>query len=205
MSNNQKHTVATDALETLGKCPIPDNSGRDAIHLAVEPVIAGQILHAGERIKIMAERAWLATANETIGIVDPFVEGPIHPGTKFWLVVLPRTISSLRHVWSHPAFPDEPVSAYHEDADEHYVTPPEKLSELWMRAWAVEHLSDDYYDDGGGMDAEQAYRFAIEAGHDTNIGSFESARDHIDGTWWDHWERITGQPGKRDEYFSCAC
>lgn len=43
MSSNtgDKRSVSTDALETLGTI-IDDRAGRDAIHLAVEPVHAGE-------------------------------------------------------------------------------------------------------------------------------------------------------------------
>jgi hypothetical protein len=123
--SNQKHTVLTDALDTLGTCPIPENSGRDAIHLAVEPVIAGQLLMAGDRCKIVdgvAVARVMTSDNDddATGIVDPFLHRPAHvnKGEKFWFVVLPRTITSLRHVWSHPAFPEAQAVA---DTDPHYV------------------------------------------------------------------------------------
>ena len=40
---SDKRSVATDALETLGTI-IDDTQKRDAIHLAVEPVVAGERL-----------------------------------------------------------------------------------------------------------------------------------------------------------------
>ena len=49
MSNSDKRTVATDALETLGMI-INDAAGRDAIHLAVEPMIARHPLRPGEYV-----------------------------------------------------------------------------------------------------------------------------------------------------------
>lgn len=123
--SNQKHTVSTDALDTLGTCPIPENSGRDAIHLAVEPAIAGQLLMAGDRVKIVdgvaVARVNNGDSDDATGIVDPFLVRPgfVEKGQKFWFVVLPRTITSLRHVWSHPAFPE--AAEYHKDEmDEHY-------------------------------------------------------------------------------------
>lgn len=203
--SNQKHTVATDALETLGTFPIPDNSGRDAIHLAVEPVVAGTTLRAGERIKIEYGKAELASPDEAIGIVDPFVPGIVRKGQRFWLVVLPRTITSLRHVWSHPLFPDEGAAAYHADADEHYVVGSKAASEAWMRAWAVEHVSEDYYGEGKECSPDEALAYAILAGENNHIGPYESARDYIDGEWWTHWETITGRHGNSDKYFSCGC
>ena len=93
--SNQKHTVSTDALDTLGTCPIPENSGRDAIHLAVEPMVAGTTLHAGQRIRLLNGVAFPCIekwdSDDATGIVDPFLVWPVQQGEKFWFVVLPRT------------------------------------------------------------------------------------------------------------------
>lgn len=101
-----KHTVTTDALATLGYI-VDETAQRDAIHLAVEPVVAGQLLHAGQHVgKLPNEGApeYGITTN-TVGIVDPFLRGPVHRGQRFWLILYPRQITSLRHVWEHPEFP----------------------------------------------------------------------------------------------------
>ena len=47
-----KRSVVTDALETLGNI-IDDTCKRDAIHLAVEPCIAGEVLSPGDHIGVL--------------------------------------------------------------------------------------------------------------------------------------------------------
>lgn len=107
-----KRTVATDALETLGMIHFKPEA-RDAIHLAVEPVEAGEPLSQGEDIGIGKDgRAYtsgtVVKGEEVrgVGIVDPFLPRVVNKGERFWLVVYPRMISSLRHVWDHPDFPE---------------------------------------------------------------------------------------------------
>ena len=100
----------TDALATLGTI-ITSHEKRDAIHLGVENVIAGENLIPGdhlcwgnlERTTVVRCRPHSVNA---IGIVDPFLGVPVAKGERFWLIVYPRQITSLRHVWEHPSFPD---------------------------------------------------------------------------------------------------
>lgn len=188
--------MATDAVATIGML-IPENAGRDAIHLAVEPVIAGEKLFPGQHIGFLPDGRVGAAAAELLGIVDPFLTSPVFPDSRFWLVVYPRTITSLRHVWAHPAFAPAEIGAA--------APAPKSYSETWMRNWAVAYLSYDYYGDGAAISDEAAYERAISAGRDLYIGPYESARDTIDNEWWDHWENITGEKGQRGEYFSCSC
>jgi hypothetical protein len=99
-----KRSVHTDALETLGMIHFKPEA-RDAIHLAVEPVTAGEDLLPGEHIGLYVD----GTAHKDlrhIGIVDPFLpKSGVKKGQRFWLVVYPRMVTSLRHVWDHPDFP----------------------------------------------------------------------------------------------------
>ena len=109
-------TPSTDALETLGMIHFKPEK-RDAIHLAVEPVVAGMILAPGEKIGILHGVAYPAGSTQMIdanlngkvpcqGIVDPFLPRNVNRGESFWFIMNPRMVTSLRHVWDHPDFPE---------------------------------------------------------------------------------------------------
>lgn len=114
-THGDKRTPSTDALETLGMIHFKPEH-RDAIHLAVEPVIAGEDLKVGQQIGIIDGTAFSTGTIVNFddergdirvpyhGIVDPFLpRGPIS-FERFWFVMAPRMVTSLRHVWEHPDF-----------------------------------------------------------------------------------------------------
>lgn len=87
----------------LGKI-ITGQAFRDAVHVAIMPVKAAQPLCPGWHVGI-DERGNATTYTEKpIGIVDPFLPVLVQPGETFYLCLYPNTITSLRHVWTHPAF-----------------------------------------------------------------------------------------------------
>lgn len=197
-----KRSVHTDALATLGTI-LGGDEARDAIHLAVEPVQAAHDLMPGQDVGILPCGRAGVTADKFVGIVDPFLRNKVARGERFWLIVYPRTITSLRHVWEHPDFKRiEHIDIVHAGTQ---TANDKAYSERWMREWALRHVSYDYYGEGTPKTGEEALEYAIEAGRDMNIGPYESARDYIDEEWWVHWERITGEKGQRGEYFSCSC
>lgn len=110
MSHGDKRTPATDALETLGMIHFKTEK-RDAIHLAVEPVVASQYLLIGSKIGIINGIAYPSGKQmpdgSTVpyhGIVDPFLPRCPEEGESFWFIMAPRMVTSLRHVWEHPDF-----------------------------------------------------------------------------------------------------
>lgn len=192
---SDKRSVATDALDTLGTAPLDDHQKRDAIHLAVEPVIAGERLNPGERITVTDGIASSADGDDVLGIVDPFLTKPVRKGQRFWFVMLPRTIKSLRHVWAHPAFPDEVGTN---------APPPasKEASERWLREFINSADCPSYEEVMG----------AIAGG---NRSSYSDEYLHFDGSdahgeippeFWDHAEVVLGRKlTQRPTYFSCSC
>lgn len=165
----------SDAQFTIGQL-LDENAKRDAVHFAVAPQVADKAYTPGEDFN-------------AVGIVDPFLKAPVKQGERFWLFLYPNTITSLRHHWTHPAFPETEAES----------------SKEWMTRWAMEHVSEDYYGDSGKCSEAEAYAFALDLGLTHNLGPYEDARDYIDDTWWHHWEKLTGQQGDRKAYFRCAC
>ena len=198
MSNR---SVSTDALETLGTI-IDDTQKRDAIHLAVLPAVAGERLKPGENIHLVNGKALSCSdpGDVSLGIVDPFLTAPVKKGERFWMVLRPRLVTSLRHVWSHPAFPDE--------ADEVLVR-SKAASEAWLRNFCEKAdcppyekvlatvLGEDVADeDGWGAGITDNYL------HFGGIG----ARGEIPPEFWDHMEVVTGKKmTERPDFFSCSC
>jgi hypothetical protein len=168
-----------------------DDAQRDAIHIAVAPVVAGERLYPGQHVAFEAGSAErVRPFGTTIGIVDPFHEGPILPEQRFWMFLYPNTITSLRHEWTHPAFAPEPPSS--RDA-----------SEAWLR---------DFCDRSDCPGYEAVIAKAID-----NSDAWDSAYLHFNGSdahgeippeFWDHVEVVTGRSiprGERAEFFSCSC
>lgn len=84
----------------LGQIIPPDaKQFKDAIHVAIAPMIAGECLKPGEHVGIEeGGKMYLATMLiEPIGIVDPFLKNiTVGVGERFWLFLYPGTITSLR-------------------------------------------------------------------------------------------------------------
>jgi hypothetical protein len=209
MSNkgSDKRSVATDALETLGTI-IGADQKRDAIHLAVEPVVAGEGLRVGEDITVVNGVAWARAP--FLGIVDPFLKRGVKPGERFWFVMYPRQVHSLRHVWTHPAFSDEPEVA----SPSPFSEISREASEKWLRNYIDScDLSVYEYEDvlkaavgDRVQDAEGYYGLSNQG--DYMLMSGYSGYGDIPAEFWTHVEVVTGKAvpaAYRATHFSCSC
>lgn len=76
---------------------------RDAIHIAIAPVIASVRLMPAEKVSVDGFPEGF-TDNPMVGIVDPFLSEDVLSGQTFYLFLFPQTVTSLRHEWTHPEF-----------------------------------------------------------------------------------------------------
>jgi hypothetical protein len=204
MSNADKRNVHTDALDTLGSI-ITENEKRDAIHLAVEPAVAGHQLMPGDHVGFLKDGR-IGHCEDPVGIVDPFLKTTVKKGERFWLVVYPRQITSLRHVWTHPAFGDEPM----EPADA--GKSPAEISEAWLREFC-RNADCPGYDDvmtavTGGALEDYGYGDSYRNDGEYLFFAGRDAHGEIPPEFWDHVEVVTGKkigPEDRAQYFSCSC
>jgi len=186
MSNTgdgDKRKVTTDALETLGSV-IGPKEARDAIHLAVEPTIAKDRLRPGDHVGAdgSLDKPW-------VGIVDPFLSRNVERGERFWLVVYPRQINSLRHVWTHPSFPDTPEIVK--------AAPSRETSERWLRDFVAHADCPDY---------ETVIAAAVNVDDEEYLHFNQDAHGEIPPEFWDHVEVVTGRKCvNRPTFFSCGC
>lgn len=179
-----------DALATLGTL-IDATQKRDAIHIAVAPVIASQMLTPGMHVGFLPDGT-VGICEETVGIVDPFLRTLLKRGDRFWLFVYPRQITSLRHVWSHPAFAEET------EKTSPVASPIQSRSEKWLREYAAT--------------LPATYEELMEnAGCYVRDGEYWCQGDRFEGSYlpdefWSHYEAVTGEiVSNRSSFFSCSC
>jgi hypothetical protein len=189
--------MAKDAVATMGAVLPDDAGGRDAVHVAVFSAVCEQDLKPGQLVWIVAQgdpdtlvRA--IGSRNAVGIADPFIDKTIPANKRFWVYLMPRTITALSHRWSHPAF---------EQAASSYVPPSQKLlSEKWLRDYCIRNDVPSY----------ETFMQAVEH------ADMNDEYLHIDGQdasgaippeLWVHVENILGEklPAEKPKYFSCSC
>lgn len=93
----------------FGNFVTDEDADRDAVHVAVVPLITAVWLTPGTHVGRNKDGFLTDKTNEKLGIVDPFLSPAtlrIPPGTRVWLFLYPKTVTGMRHHWKHPAFPD---------------------------------------------------------------------------------------------------
>lgn len=211
MSNTHadKRTVNTDALETLGMI-IGPNEKRDAIHLAVDPVVAVEGLYPGQDVGFVD--GGVGMCDNPVGIVDPFLKDAVKAGDMFWLVVYPREITSLRHVWSHPKFDDEAEDEVEKAPLADRIEFKKELDGTnAARRWV------ESYADSVGLDFDELVDAAeewVSSSHNSTWGGeYLNRGELLDGVslpseFWIHYQKFTGKvvdPQYQQNFFTCSC
>lgn len=176
----------------IGKL-LTEDQRRDAIHIAVAPMVAGEKLYPGQDVGMVGEDV-AGRADSNIGIVDPFLKAPVFPGQRCWIFLYPLTITSLRHEWTHPAFAAGDVMSEALRA----------ASEAWLRDFAAD-IGLTYSEV-----IHTAENFIRGGEYHTFQGRDTPERCYTDkAAFWHHYEVVSGERlESRNELaapFSCSC
>lgn len=169
---------------SIGKILSSDSQAeRDAIHIAVIPVEASEDLNPGQHIGYKEGKT---INSDYIGVIDPFLTSVLK-GQRCYIFLYPNTITSLRHVWTHPLIGDEKSTIISKEA-----------SEKWLRDFISEADCPDY---------DTVIAAALDADDDEYLHFVDSdAHGEIPAEFWDHLEVVTGTKiVTRPKYFSCSC
>lgn len=180
---------------------------RDAVHIAVAPVIAAETLYPGqhvgfvegstETIAPIAEGARGFQNKPALGIVDPFLTTRVLKGERCWMFLYPQTITSLRHQWTHPAFAaaaEPPLTGKAE-------------SERWLREFINGADCPSYEAVIATAIGEIGSKDQWDPGEYLHFNG-QDAHGEIPPEFWDHVEIVTGRAipkDKRAARFSCGC
>lgn len=182
----------------LGKKLDSLNHSRDAIHIACIPLEAAEDFRHKRFFKLKFNSNTLAVPADPVygevdGIVDPFLTddwGWINKGEYFWGVLMPNTVTGMRHHWEHPKF-----DSVRECTD----------SELWLRHFA-EKWNFDFDTLIEGASGKGEWRYIVARGVDLHSAS-ELGEDYE--LFWYHLEKYTGkkisEEDRKDFGWSCSC
>lgn len=177
--------------DVLGKLA-PEYAKRDAVHVAIAPVVADQRLAPGQRVGFVDDaRTSVGVCPKPLGIVDPFLGRPVEKGERFYLVLFPNTITSLRHDWTHPAFPAEGQTSMSEH-------------EMWLRIYASRMNCYDTPEEAfqrliEGLQSQELFAYGRDLHGFHELEDPEELRTHAEaylGRPLGDWGRFT---------FSCSC
>lgn len=96
----------SEQILKLGQAP-GSGARRDAAHVAVLPIQAGQRLLPGQSVRVMDGRAWGSSTDVRHGITDPFLKDAVETGGMVYVLLNPGSIVGLRHAWVHPEIDEE--------------------------------------------------------------------------------------------------
>jgi hypothetical protein len=183
--------------EQIGK-KLSAEAQRDAIHIAVLPVVAdddwiapGETVRLAEGTNNLVRRA---QGGPSIGIADPFLNEPIRKQDRFWVFIHPNTVTGMRHEWEHPQID--------------HSKPATNESEAWLQQFALEWSLD--YDEliaeASAKSAHSGDHYVTAQGIDLH-GAQELGSDH--DLFWSHLQNLTGKQfdlQHRNNFgWSCTC
>jgi hypothetical protein len=186
----------------LGKI-ITGEAHRDAIHIAIAPVTAAVMLYPAQEVRLLTDGQRVDGGTPSVGIVDPFLRGPVFEGQRFYVFLHPQTVTGMRHHWQHPAF--DGGCAASAPLPPH---PDIAASEKWLKDFCADSDGPSY--DvirrvlAGEMDGFGDVSFRVEGEYFYVYG--QNASGEIPPEFWEHVEVVTGKMQiNRPSHFTCSC
>lgn len=167
---------------------------KDAIHVAVISVEAGEQLLPGDKIfldvdTLVAKKR--GTNYFTHGIVDPFLRWAVYEGECFDLWLYPNFIEGMRHNWKHGSikdYPEESEDVLKQRAEVQLISIADTFGLSFNR---LMRAAQEYLEDG---------TYLCEGGRWEGM--------YLPDEFWDFYEVYTGKivPDEtRGSFFSCSC
>lgn len=197
-----KDQPAIGTLLNPGKLP-----NRDAIHVAILPIIAGARLHRGEPFRIKRGTKNIALSGEyngkystqnrnlssAVGIIDPYLSTfAVQEGEACYGFMYPNTITGLHHHWEHPIVDSGDSER---EINEH---------EQWLIGFAEDWNFDyDQLIDAATGNSNYVVALGIDLHSADDLGA------GVEQEFWEHIEGLTGkeisESHKKDMVWSCSC
>lgn len=177
---------------------LPHDRARDAVHIAVIPVVAGEALQPGDRVVIVPPgrgvKRRVEHRHEWVGLVDPYLGAYVREGQRFWCFMRPGTVTAMHHNWHHDAFP---LSVASDEGTK-------LMSEGWLRNFA-ERYQVGYMNLVEQATAGDSKYPGITVGTD----DVHEMSDGEKSLFWHHLAVVTGRMYSAEYqgnmYWSCAC
>lgn len=171
---------------------------KDALHFPVVSVKSSDRFLPGEPVGLN-DKGLAAQVDDPIGIVDPFLKRAVEPGDTFWLMLYQKTVTNLRHDWSHPAF----------DAAQAKCEETLKTASIeWLKIYAANVCPYDVPDDGTKDVAYERFMENVKAGNIYYHGSDLHGASELEKPeeLFHHLGVVLGRPvGAGSFDYSCSC
>lgn len=179
----------------LGEIPKND-ADRDAVHVAIVPIVTGEDLKPGTPVRVQNGIAYRSHINP-IGIIDPFLSHTAYKGYRVYLCLYPNSVIGMRHHWQCPQF-DFCV-------EQKEYTQDKKEAKEWIEGFC-DRWSLDYSSLISEATSSNDYRYVVADGQDLH------SREELGDEYYEFWKQLeilTGQTftekHKKGLGWSCSC
>lgn len=187
-----------DYVPKLGEL-VREGDARDAIHIAVVPVVVARGMSPGEHVGVVIPFGSdgplvdsLMEERDFIGIIDPFLKARVKRGQRCWMMLYPGSVIGLRHQYRHPVLD-------HEEIKRETIEKLSGASRKFITQCATEI----------GLDYDEIMKCAAQwlaTGEEVNHDPSMSSTFNFD-QFWGHYEIVTGtkvRDDQKQDFFTCC-